>query len=227
MAKDFNVYKWRRNQLNEGHKNATVEKFIKQFKETFPHDKDIDKEDLRIFIKDFYTGHDGDTSSLNEDDGLPTGAESDPNAPWNRNEPKIQKGKVTLGKVVPVTGYDGDYLFYDEDTHHYIYASSEAFLDIYDTLEDYLDVEQETWEDEDGPYSTSSSDWKENINSEDILYALNSYINDGKADLALNIDEYESGDYPFLLITKENFDEIRSSIPDKFANIIQKLNDLQ
>ena len=224
MASNFNVYKWRRDQLNEGHRNATVGKFIAQFKETFPHDRDIDKEDLRMFIKDFYTGH---TPSLNEDDGLPAGAGSNPNAPWNQREPMVQKGKVTLGKVVPVTEYSGEYLFFDKDTQHYIYTLNDAFPDIYDTLENYLDVEQETWEDEDGPYSTSSNEWRDYVSGKDILNALTSYINDGNADLAINTDEYESGDYPFLLITQENFDEVKSLVPNKLIEIIQKLNNLQ
>lgn len=224
MAKDFNVYKWRRDQLNEGHRNATVEEFIKRFKETFPNDRALDKEDIRMFIKDFYSGN---KISVNEDDGLPAGAGSNPNAPWNQEEPRMQKGKVILGKVVPVTEYSGEYLFFDGDTHHYIYTLSDAFEDIYDTLEDYLDVEQETWEDEDGPYSTSSSEWRDYVSGKDILNALASYINDGNADLAINTDEFESGDYPFLLITQENFDEVKSLVPSKLIDVIQRLNNLQ
>ena len=219
MASNFNVYKWRRDQLNEGHRNATVEKFIKQFKETFPHDRDIDKEDLRMFIKDFYTGYTGDTPSLNEDDGLPAGAGSNPNAPWNQRD----RGSSVRGKspsknnVVPVAEYSGQYLFFDKNTNHYIFTLNDAFSDIFDLLDDYLDKEP----------GTSSDEWRDYVSNKDVLRALARYINDGKADLAINRDEYEEGDYDFLLVTKENFDEVRSFLPNRFIQVIQQADNLQ
>jgi hypothetical protein len=170
MASNFNVYKWRRDQLNE-------------------------------------------------DNDLPAGAESDPNAPWNQRDrgPSVRGKSPSKNNVVPVAEHSGQYLFFDRNTKHYVFTLNDAFSDIFDLLDDYLDKEP----------GTSSDEWRDYVSSKDILRALARYINDGKADLAINRDEYEDGDYDFLLVTKENFDEVRPFLPNKFTQAIQQADNLQ
>jgi hypothetical protein len=224
MAKDFNVYKWRRNYLNEN-EDLNLESLRKlpfdQALKAYYGKSDPTTMEKGIFFDLFYGA-----PGLNEDSNLPAGAEGDPNI-FGGNEPRMQKGKVALGNVTPVVQHNGEYLLFDEGTKHYIYTLNDAFDSVLDTLEDYLDVAQERYEDENGPYSSTSEDWRDYISGGDVLKALASYINDDKADIAWNLDEFESGEYPFLLITRENMGEIRSAVPSKFIEIIQRLNNLQ
>jgi hypothetical protein len=86
--------------------------------------------------------------------------------------------------------------------------------DIKDVLEDYLDVQQEEDADEDGRYMSNASDWKDYIDSDDILQALASYMNyqaKGNANLdVVSAEKWQDGEGKFLLVTPESIGEVMS-----------------
>ena len=161
-----------------------------------------------------------ESNSLKEYDNYnyPMGADSDPNAPWNDNS-NTKPGEYVSGNFVGV-GVDSDeMLLMDKSNKEYYFTYKDSIYDgnddIYDILQDYLDVEQEEDEDEDGRYSTSASDWKDYITADDLLTALSSYMNYmAKKGMDLKVgdlDAFENGDVDFLRVTPESIDFIHSA----------------
>ena len=74
--------------------------------------------------------------------------------------------------------------------------------------------EQQEEADEDGKYLTDADDWKDYIDSDALLYALESYMNDtvksGQTLDVVDADKWQDGEGKFLLVTPESAGEIMS-----------------
>jgi hypothetical protein len=136
----------------------------------------------------------------------PQGADADPNAPWHEED------TMTEPKMV-----DGPFKLQD------------TFDDMYETLAEYLSVplEKNYDTDEDGsrPYMANAKNWRKNITPDELASALENYMNDlyvqKTFNAATNLNDWESGKYQFMLITKENYQEMSKDIYDD--NIKQKI----
>jgi hypothetical protein len=153
----------------------------------------------------------------------PAGADADPNAPWNQSEPNYKEGEHVPGNYTPVTSDRGEYLLKDKQLNQLYYTIDDVWEDyengrsedIKDMLYDYLDIQQEEEADEDGRYMTNASDWKDYIESNNILDALASYMNyqaKGNANLdVVDSEKWQDGEGKFLLVTPESIGEIMSN----------------
>lgn len=143
-------------------------------------------------------------------------------APWNDSEPKRRPGKVISGHIRFIASDNGEYLFSDDDTHNRIYTYEDIFMDgdsnIHAFLEDYLDIPEETYQDDDGETRKGYMDnWIDHINADDIGKGLASYLNHMKNEadeLSMTDDEmkYLSGNYQFFLITPNTNNHVLSDI---------------
>ena len=152
----------------------------------------------------------------------PWGADADPNAPWNQSDGNHKDAKDVSGDYVTVAYDRGEYLLKNKENNQLFYTIDDVFdqysnggnRDIKDELYDYLNVEQQEEADEDGKYLTDADDWKDYIDSSDLLYALESYMNDtvkdgGTLDV-VDADKWQDGDGKFLLVTQESVGEVMS-----------------
>ncbi len=135
-----------------------------------------------------------------------------PDAPWNQDDSHIKSGESVSGDFVGAFVDRDQYLIKNKSNGQVFFTINDAFEtgkeDIYDLLHDYLDVQQEEDEDEDGRYMTSISDWKDFIEADDLLNGLASYMNDiAKRGHSLKIvtttDEWENGEGELLLLSQE------------------------
>ena len=153
----------------------------------------------------------------------PEGADADPRAPWNQNDDNYKEGEYVPGNYEKVSSDRGEYLLKDKSNNQLYYTINDVwdnysdghFEDIKDVLEDYLDIEQEEDEDEDGRYSVNASDWKDYIDDNHILHALPSYMNyqaKSNANLdVVDVEKWQDGEGKFLLVTPETIGEVMSN----------------
>jgi hypothetical protein len=152
----------------------------------------------------------------------PEGADADPNAPWNQSEPNYKDAKDVNGNYIKVAAERGEYLLKNKENNQLFYTIDDVFdeftggryHDIKDALYDYLNIAQEKEADEDGYYSVDADDWKDYIDSDDISYALESYMNDiaksGETLEVVDAEKWKDGEGKFLLVTPESVGEIMS-----------------
>lgn len=151
----------------------------------------------------------------------PAGSDT-PNAPWNQKDDNQKEGEYVPGNYEKVSSDRGEYLLKDKSNNQLYYTINDVWDDyadgssddIKDVLEDYLDVQQEEDADEDGRYMSNASDWKDYIDSDDILQALASYMNyqaKGNANLdVVSAEKWQDGEGKFLLVTPESIGEVMS-----------------
>lgn len=167
---------------------------------------------------------------LSEMDNYPPGSDT-PDAPWNRKDTH-KEGEYVSGDYVPVDFDGSEYLLKNKQTNQLYYTISDVWedvdgdKDIKDVLIDYLDVEQEEYEDEDGRYMGTASDWRDYITNENILTALSSYMNfitgnknNSGLDVVDDVAEWFRGKGKFLLVTPKTIKEIHS---EKLKGIASK-----
>jgi hypothetical protein len=159
----------------------------------------------------------------------PQGADADPNAPWHEEdtmtEPKMVDGPF---KSIMTSGVS-EFLFQISSNNGFVYTLQDTFDDMYETLAEYLSVplEKNYDTDEDGsrPYMANAKNWRKNITPDELASALENYMNDlyvqKTFNAATNLNDWESGKYQFMLITKENYQEMSKDIYDD--NIKQKI----
>ena len=161
-----------------------------------------------------------ETKRLSEMDNYnyPEGSDT-PNAPWNQKDTH-KEGEYVAGDYDTVSSNRGEYLLKNKQTGQLLYTINDVWdsyedgdsQDIMDVLEDYLDIEQEEDADEDGYYMTNASDWKDYIDSNNILDGLASYMNNTiKNGENLNIvdgEKWQDGEGKFLLVTPESISEV-------------------
>lgn len=144
----------------------------------------------------------------------PMGSDT-PDAPWNQDDGKYKSGESVGGKFVGVSTADGEYLLKDKQSNQLYYTLNDVWYDIYETLEDYLDIPQEEEEDEDGRYMTNMSDWQQTISNDELLDALSSYMNfeakRGDLKIANDIPTWEDAEQEFLIVTPETIEGIGSN----------------
>jgi len=152
----------------------------------------------------------------------PMGADADPNAPWNQSEPNYKDAKDVSGNYVAIASDRGEYLLKNKENNQLFYTIDDVFdeytggrsYDIKDELYDYLYIVQQEEADEDGKYLTDADDWKDYIDSDALLYALESYMNDtvksGQTLDVVDADKWQDGEGKFLLVTPESIGEIMS-----------------
>lgn len=160
-----------------------------------------------------------ESNSLKEYDNYnyPMGADSDPNAPWN-DDGNARPGESVPGDFVGVGTDNDEMLLMNKSNKEYYFTYKDSIYDgnedIYDILQDYLDVEQEESEDEDGRYSSAADDWKDYITMGDLLSALSSYMNymtKKGMDLKIGDSEaFENGEAYFMRVTPESIDSMHS-----------------
>jgi hypothetical protein len=149
----------------------------------------------------------------------PMGSDT-PDAPWNQSDPVTSNAISAKGDFKLLSNASGEYLVVNEKTKQLLYTMDEvwdtqvgrSWNDIKDELSDFLEIPQEEDQDEDGRYMTNVSDWKDYIDSSEVADALISYMNHhtskGKELGIVGLDNWESGDGHFLLVSPENVGEI-------------------
>jgi hypothetical protein len=161
-----------------------------------------------------------ETKRLSEMDNYnyPEGSDT-PDAPWNQKDTH-KEGEYVPGDYIIVSSNGGEYLLKNKQTNQIYYTINDVWdnygdgnsEDIKDVLSDYLDIEQEEDADEDGYYMTNASDWKDYVDSNNILDALASYMNyTSKKGQDLNVvdgEKWQDGDGKFLLVTPESVSEV-------------------
>lgn len=138
----------------------------------------------------------------------PAGSDTS-DAPWNQEDPAVKAGHYEKGSIEVVMSDKGEHLFKDKSNNMFIYVTDENFDDVYELLEDYLDIAQAEDEDEDGKYMSNDPNWKDYISSEEIGEAFASHMNYSKnkgtgLPMTASVEEYEDGEHPYLMITPQN-----------------------
>lgn len=162
----------------------------------------------------------------------PMGSDT-PDAPWNQKEPTTSTPTSVRGDFKVISKTRGEYLISNEKTKQLLYTLDDVWEnqtgnkweDIKDQLYDFLDIPQEEDEDETGKYMVNVSDWKSEIDSDDIANGLERYMNymvsKGKELSVVNLDGFESGDGQFLIVTPESVDEIyNQTLREKAKNLL-------
>ena len=138
-----------------------------------------------------------------------------PDAPWNQGDGKVKSGDAVGGNYVGISTDRGELLLKDKQRNKLFYTLNDVWYDIYETLEDYLDIPQEEEEDEDGKYLTNMQDWQQTISNDELLDALSSYMNyeskRGELKIANDVPTWEDGELEFLVVTPETVEAIGSS----------------
>jgi hypothetical protein len=144
-------------------------------------------------------------------------------APWNQVDNKNKPGTYVPGNYVAIESKQGQYLLKDKQSNQLYYTINDVWEkyengnneDIFDVLQNYFEIEQEVDDepDEDGYYGSSNvSGWKYDINDEEILEALASYMNwmtQNRKDLnVVDGEEWQDGDSKFLLVTPETISHV-------------------
>jgi hypothetical protein len=160
----------------------------------------------------------------------PAGSDT-PSAPWNQESPKTSEPMRTSGNYVMVEYISGEYLIRNSNNNQLLYTLDEvweqqegrSWSDIKDRLKDYLEVPEESAEDEEGRYTTSRSDWKDYIEMDDLAEALVSYLNSSKGDSGIvGVEEFKDGSGEFLIVDSESVDEIvNESLRNKALSILE------
>lgn len=152
------------------------------------------------------------------DTNIPSGSDTD-DAPWNDSDKNKIIGNRVSGEFKLLAVESGEYLILNNQKKQLLYTIDEIWdeqidqdwLDIKDRLFDYLDVDSEFDQDENG--RVKSSNWKDYITDDNIGLALASYLNDNINDaqnLITDTDGFNMGGGEFLLITNDNVDEINN-----------------
>lgn len=164
--------------------------------------------------------------ALNEMDNYnyPMGSDT-PDAPWNQDGGNVKSGDSVGGNYIGVATADGEYLLKNKESNQLYYTLNDVWYDIYEILEDYLDIPQEEDEDEDGRYSTNMRDWQQTISDNELLDALSSYMNyevkKGELRIANDIPTWEDAEQEFLTITPETIEAIGSgSLKEKAKQLL-------
>lgn len=159
-------------------------------------------------------------SEMNNYD-YPAGSDT-PDAPWNQVDPPMKDGENVSGNYTAVAYDRGEYLIKNKENNQLYYTINDVFDsydgksydDIFDALYDYLDIPQQEEEDEDGRYMGDADDWKEMIDSYQLLDAIASYMNDeakrGNNLDVVDADKWQDGEGKFLLVTPESIGEVMS-----------------
>lgn len=151
---------------------------------------------------------------LNED--YPAGADT-PDAPWNGGDEQMST-PITADGAFGLVQFEGyEYLLKNNVNGDLFYTVADAFNgDIYAAMHDFLSIPQEQYSDEDGTRLADVTDWEDQITEEDLANALVNYMNYTYAKNMLNvantIQEWESGQGEFLLITRDSLNQDLTSV---------------
>jgi hypothetical protein len=153
-------------------------------------------------------------------DNYPPGSDTS-SAPWNQNEPKTSKAITSDGNFELVGNTFASFLIRNKENNQLYYTDIDAWeglsgtnkwSDIKDELFDFLEVPEESVEDEDGRSMAPVEDWKDSINSDDLADALVNYMNYNTSrnnDINIvNSEEWQDGNGKFVIINSDNINDI-------------------
>lgn len=157
----------------------------------------------------------------------PMGSDT-PDAPWNQDDSNVKSGDSVDGKYIGVATASGEYLLKDKQSNQLYYTLNDVWYNIYEVLEDYLDIPQEEDEDEDGRYMTNMRDWEQTISDNELLDALSSHMNyeakKGELKIANDISTWEDAEHEFLVVTPETIEGIGANALREKAKQLLGLN---
>ena len=158
-----------------------------------------------------------------------------PDAPWNQKRYKTSKAITAKGDFELVGNTFGEFLIKNNKNNQLYYtdidvweglSGTNKFFDIKDELFDFLEVPEESVEDEDGRSMVPVEDWKDSINSDDLADALVNYMNFNTSrnnDINIvNSEEWQDGNGKFVVINSDNIDDItNSSLKEKAITFLK------
>jgi hypothetical protein len=157
----------------------------------------------------------------------PMGSDT-PDAPWNQDGGNVKSGDSVGGNFIGIETSSGEYLLKDKQSNQLYYTLNDVWYNIYEVLEDYLDIPQEEDEDEDGRYMTNMRDWEQTISDDELLDALSSYMNyeakRGELKIANDIPTWEDAEQEFLIVTPETVEGIGANALREKAKQLLGLN---
>ena len=161
-----------------------------------------------------------ETKRMMEVENIPPGSDT-PDAPWNQKRYKTSKAITAKGDFELVGNTFGEFLIKNNKNNQLYYtdidvweglSGTNKFFDIKDELFDFLEVPEESVEDEDGRSMVPVEDWKDSINSDDLADALVNYMNFNTSrnnDINIvNSEEWQDGNGKFVVINSDNIDDI-------------------
>ena len=153
-------------------------------------------------------------------DNYPPGSDTS-SAPWNQSKPKTSKAITSDGNFELVGNTFASFLIRNKENNQLYYTDIDAWeglsnankwSDIKDELFDFLEVPEESVEDEDGRSMAPVEDWKDSINSDDLADALVNYMNYNTSrnnDINIvNSEEWQDGNGKFVIINSDNINDI-------------------
>jgi hypothetical protein len=154
------------------------------------------------------------------DDNYPTGSDTS-SAPWNQKEPKTSQAITSDGNFELVGNTFASFLIRNKENNQLYYTDIDAWeglsnankwSDIKDELFDFLEVPEESVEDEDGRSMVPVENWKDSITSDDLADALVNYMNyNSSRNNDMNIvdsKEWQDGNGKFVIINSNNINDI-------------------
>jgi hypothetical protein len=154
------------------------------------------------------------------DDNYPTGSDTS-SAPWNQKEPKTSQAITSDGNFELVGNTFASFLIRNKENNQLYYTDIDAWeglsnankwSDIKDELFDFLEVPEESVEDEDGRSMAPVEDWKDSITSDDLANALVNYMNYNSSrnnDINIvNSEGWQDGNGKFVIINSNNINDI-------------------
>ena len=175
-----------------------------------------------------------ETKKMMEAENIPPGSDT-PDAPWNQKRYKTSKAITAKGDFELVGNTFGEFLIKNNKNNQLYYtdidvweglSGTNKFFDIKDELFDFLEVPEESVEDEDGRSMVPVEDWKDSINSDDLADALVNYMNFNTSrnnDINIvNSEEWQDGNGKFVVINSDNIDDItNSSLKEKAITFLK------
>ena len=175
-----------------------------------------------------------ETKRMMEVENIPPGSDT-PDAPWNQKRYKTSKAITAKGDFELVGNTFGEFLIKNNKNNQLYYtdidvweglSGTNKFFDIKDELFDFLEVPEESVEDEDGRSMVPVEDWKDSINSDDLADALVNYMNFNTSrnnDINIvNSEEWQDGNGKFVVINSDNIDDItNSSLKEKAITFLK------
>jgi len=151
---------------------------------------------------------------ITEDGGYPAGAENDPNAPWNRKEPKVVRGERPNKKFVEIKYSNPEIAIFKELSTNELYVFYYGDIDT-KVLEPY--AERQGFTDPEGDI-----EYYDDFDVNDDV--LENYVNDNfqKLSKGQGVGDFESGNTDLVIINEELKDELLH-LYDKDSRLVMVL----